>query len=182
VTNLQKVLILAKILFGDPESLVFLYHILMCFLGMYVNVCFFALELLIIVNRVPTLNYIVKSVYLHWDQLLLTFLLECLIIYVYGFICYISYQGRFLVGASLQTDNTSNNEAYCQNIVHCWMNFMNEAITSGNGIGILMGTESYSSNNLGFFYSRFFVDVTFYLIVNVVMINIIQGIIVDTFS
>lgn len=45
-----------------------------------------------------------------------------------------------------------------------------------------MGTESYSTDNQGFFYSRFFVDVTFYLIVNVVMINIIQGIIVDTFS
>lgn len=62
------------------------------------------------------------------------------------------------------------------------MNFMNEGITSGNGIGVLMGTESYDQDNLRFFYARFFVDVTFYLIVNVVMINIIQGIIVDTFS
>lgn len=107
VTGFQKFVILLKILLADPESLVFLYHILMVFLGMYVNVCFFALELLIIVNRIATLNYIVKSVYLHWDQLLLTFLLEFLIIYVYGFISYVSYQGRFLVNGSLLTDGTT---------------------------------------------------------------------------
>jgi hypothetical protein len=45
-----------------------------------------------------------------------------------------------------------------------------------------MGLESYSIPNRGMFYARFFSDVSFFLIINVVFINIIQGIIVDTFG
>lgn len=42
--------------------------------------------------------------------------------------------------------------------------------------------ESFSKNNRQFFYGRQFLEISFYLIISVVLLNIIFGIIIDTFA
>ena len=45
-----------------------------------------------------------------------------------------------------------------------------------------MNTQSYAEENHSNFYSQLLINITFYLIVNVVLLNIIFGIIIDTFG
>lgn len=107
-TTWQKITIALRIVLLDADGAVFLFHILMSSLGMFVHVSLFAIELLVFVNRIPTLLYIIKAVYLHYDQLLLTFLLEMFIIYVYAFFSKEAYTGRFLYVPSYSTNDTVN--------------------------------------------------------------------------
>ena len=42
--------------------------------------------------------------------------------------------------------------------------------------------ESFNPNNRKFYYARLVFEITFFLIINVVLLNIIFGIIIDTFA
>ncbi len=53
---------------------------------------------------------------------------------------------------------------------------------NGGGIGDFIAPMSYSKENATYYAIRFFYDLTFFALVNIVFLNIIFGIIVDTFA
>ena len=58
---------------------------------------------------------------------------------------------------------------------------INRGIRAGGGIGEVIDHIAYTeSTNL--WLGRFFYDILFFTLINIIMLNIIMGIIVDTFS
>ena len=70
----------------------------------------------------------------------------------------------------------------CTSLLHCFISVISIAFTNGTGIGDLMAVEPFVSGNLFKFYAQMILSLSFFIFVNVIMMNIIFGVIVDTFG
>ena len=77
-------------------------------------------------------------------------------------------------------------DIYCSSLAHCFFTIIDKAFRNGEGIGGLLQTAFYGSNGHEGgdprFYGSLFLNLSFYLLINVVILNIILAILVDTFS
>lgn len=67
-------------------------------------------------------------------------------------------------------------------LLHCFMSTINYGLRMGGGMGEFLPTQSFVESNKEGFYFRIVFDVSFFLIVNITLLNIIFGIIIDTFA
>ena len=70
------------------------------------------------------------------------------------------------------------NPLICDNLYECFIYTLNWGLRNGGGIGDSMKPEAPGS---GFFAKNMY-DLTFFMIVNVIALNVIFGVIIDTFS
>ena len=75
-------------------------------------------------------------------------------------------------------------ESYCDTLFHCFWSIIIISFRNGEGLGgILTVYESFQNpTNRGMFFGKEFLSIAFFLVINVVLLNIIFGIIVDTFA
>jgi hypothetical protein len=66
-------------------------------------------------------------------------------------------------------------------MIHCLMFVINLGMRSGGGIGDALEQISYQ-NDSQLFYGRFFFDLSFFILIIIILLNIIFGIIIDTFA
>ena len=69
----------------------------------------------------------------------------------------------------------------CETFISCFLNSVNLGLRLDGGIGNalkLAGTRA----STGQFWGRFFFDLSFFIIVRLILLNVIAGIIIDTFS
>ena len=85
-------------------------------------------------------------------------------------------------GDVIRKSEVDKQETTCDSLIHCFYSTINMGFRNGEGIGAMMRMESFNPENFGYYYSRLFLEVTFFLVVNVVLLNIIFGIIIDTFA
>lgn len=147
-----------------------LYHLLymLCSVfGIIVNPLFFSLNLLDILYRYPSLQNVIKSIVLPRKSLLLTFILILILIYLFSIWAYLSLS--FYYGGN------------CDNMIECIKTTFDQGIKNGGGIGQYfdqLGPEIRDTDTV----LRFFFDDLFNIIIMIIMMNIIQGIIIDTFA
>jgi hypothetical protein len=67
-------------------------------------------------------------------------------------------------------------------LLHCFLSTFNYGMRFGGGIGEFLPSETNKSFNRQGHTIRFFFDIGFYLIVIVICLNVIFGIIIDTFA
>lgn len=72
-------------------------------------------------------------------------------------------------------------ENICSTIVHCYISFLNYGVRNDGGIGDIMPKRNPHINTVGF-YGRFLIDFIFFVIVILLFLNMINGIIINTFS
>lgn len=142
-------------------------------LGLYVNYVFFTINVLILANIFKPIKYIMRSIINHYDKLLVTLILTILVIFSYSFIILDQYLG------SIKEDEFG--ESVCDNFVACFINSVNLGLRLDGGIGDALATM-VNTNEKGPFWGRFFFDITFFIIVRLILLNVIAGIIIDTFS
>lgn len=71
-------------------------------------------------------------------------------------------------------------EPICDTPIMCFMYVVNVGLRAGGGVGEpLIQPDPYVSDD---YYSRFFFDLTFFLVIIIIWMNIIFGIIIDTFA
>lgn len=110
-------------------------------------------------------------------QLLLTTLLGTIIIYIYGLF------GYYYLIDSFWNDNFGEaGENQCTTVFHCFLTVFSLGPRSSGSVGDMMVRESYKSENRAKWYVRFFYDVSVFIIVNITLLNIVFGIIIDTFA
>ena len=73
-------------------------------------------------------------------------------------------------------------ENLCVGMFHCFTTIFSLGPRSSGSVGDMLIRQSYSDENQALYYVRFFFDVTVFLIVNVCFMNMIAGIIIDTFA
>lgn len=130
--------------------------------------------MILIVNINETTKYVVKAITKHIDQLLATITLVCIIIFVFS-----NFLGRFY-GLLFNKDSTQNLRV-CHTLKSCYFTTLNWGLRLGGGIAELMTVADVESKSVNF-YGKLLFDLGFFLLVNIISLNVIFGIIIDTFS
>jgi hypothetical protein len=151
----------------------FLYYgtaLVFSFLGNFVSLAFFAFHLLGVIPRVETLKNVIRAITHKASQLAATMLLGLIVLYLWSVWSFVLYR-RFW--------RLDGREPQCDNLRSCLGVVINFGLRAGGGIGDVMNPADPSDTWFG---GRVVADVFFFLMVNVVLLNVIFGIIVDTFA
>lgn len=111
-----------------------------------------------------------KSITYRFSQILLTFILAIFIIYAYSVLTITNYRKYF--GSDYPVD-------ICDTLYSCFLYSINLGLRNGGGLGDSFDILEFNDNN---FSTKLVFDISFYMLVNIVSLNIIFGIIIDTFA
>jgi len=167
-------------LLTHPTFKYLLAYIFLAVLGLRISLIFYTFQLLDVINRFPTLRNVIQSVTQNSTQLLMTAMLGIIIIYIYSVFGFeYLYDMYFDDTVNVEILN-QRGEPLCSSMSHCFFSTINYGLRLGGGVGDSMSPASYLSKKE--YYLRFFFDLTFFLIVVIILLNIIFGIIIDTFA
>lgn len=156
----------------DNGMINFFLHSAFSLLGVVGDPVFYTLHLLLIVNISATAKYVIKATMAHIDQLLLTFILAVFIIYSYSMITANYYSATF--------DSMSVGDLdVCESLLSCFLYVTNLGLRNGGGIADAQELYPIEASR---FSGKMIFDISFFVLVNVISLNIIFGIIIDTFS
>lgn len=150
-----------------------LVHIIACVLSMQVSIVFISLHLYAFMAFSRTTRYVIKSMTEHIDQLMMTLLLAIICIYFYSIIV-----ANFF-GNELIDSHTPEDLERCQTLGSCFFYSTLLGLTNGDGIGVMIGQVPQESP---LFIPRLLVNISFFILLNLAAMNIIFGIILDTFA
>jgi hypothetical protein len=107
-------------------------------------------------------------------QLAATFVLMLFTIYVFSFLFFLHYRGDFSFGE-------------CDSLGSCFATSMTYGLRSGGGIGDYLYDFRYKATvdqaiAVSDSFSRFWLDLAFFMLVVIILLNIIFGIIIDNFA
>ena len=155
-------------IFDENLVRVLLLHVICCILALTLNhgYGFYAVEIMAIVNLFGTFKYLAKSISLHWHQLLFTFFMVLIFLYIYSVFSNIYFYG--------------NLDVCNDGIITCYFALLNTGFTNGMGIGGMLSVETIDKGARYFGYVFF--DLMFFITVNCISLNLVFGIIVDTFG
>ena len=67
----------------------------------------------------------------------------------------------------------------CSTLLECAITYFNQGVRAGGGIGDLLAPKEFET---GMYWVRFFNDLIFFIAVSLMLLNMINGVIVSTFS
>ena len=146
---------------------VFLYHIFCVSAGLYGYTAIITLDVFSAINLFDTMQFIIRSVVMHIGQLLSTLALAGLIMFSFSYLVTMYF-----------VDEISGDT--CSSFSSCFFYIMDQAFSNGQGIAGLTSATVESLRNK--YYLLFLLNITFFLLINTVLLNIILAILVDTFS
>ena len=159
---------------SDGRFVFLVFYLVVSILGCAVSEITYCLHLLDVINRFNTLRNVIKSVTYNLKQLMLTGLLGLILIYIYALLAF-----NFIDASYYDSDIS---ERTCSTMFQCYITTLNWGLRNGGGIGDTLQKPSFESDTRNTFYFRAVFDLTFFLIINIVFLNIIFGIIIDTFA
>ena len=75
-----------------------------------------------------------------------------------------------------------NGESTCSTVSHCFLTVFSLGPRSSGGIGDTLERESYADGNRNNYFFRWSYDLIAFIMINIIGLNILFGIILDTFS
>jgi hypothetical protein len=150
-------------------------YVIFAILGMIWNPFFNTLLLYDVLVKNSTSRDVLMAVVIPIKSLAATVILGVFSIYVFSFVLFLFFAPDFEM--NLGTD-------VCQSLLKCFQITAGFGLRNGGGIGDIIGFYSPLNGDvldqaLG---TRFVLDLLFFLIIIIVLLNIIFGIIIDTFS
>ncbi|XP_073958663.1 inositol 1,4,5,-trisphosphate receptor [Choristoneura fumiferana] len=196
----------------DPELLYHGAYLGFCFLGICCHPFFFSVLLLDIVYREETLLNVMRSVTRNGRSILLTAVLALVLVYMFSIVGYMFFRDHFLLNVDRLdddddprydmdtcTDDPANKygdksqctrgrfvsvggelrERSCDSLIMCIVTTLNHGIRNGGGIGdVLRAPHSFEP----LFVARVVYDLLFFFVVIIIVLNLIFGVIIDTFA
>ncbi|KAF0686010.1 Aste57867_22164 [Aphanomyces stellatus] len=138
---------------------------------------FYGYHLLDLVIMSPALQNVVRAVTKPGRALVLTCLLGLFVIYFYTMLL-------FFFNPNDATDDTTHIE-YCSTLLDCFLTFVHRGLITGGGIGEWLTAALDHPPNIYLrtpYWLRILFDLSFFVIVIVLLLNIIFGITIDTFG
>jgi len=135
-------------------------------------VCVF--QIFDIAIRSDTVKQLSASISKNASQFIWTLFLLVVVNVVYSSI------GFFFLNDQFQADG----EPLCPNAFSCFINTLNLGLRSGGGIADAIGTVNYNveERNGGKFFARAIFDMSFFIIMIILLLNLIFGMIIDAFG
>lgn len=141
--------------------------------------------LLDIIKRSRSVRNIFDSINVNKFQLTMTMILGGFVIYIFsifGFVyfkdCYVSCDD--FDGDCEQRDADYN--SFCSSLSECFISTLHLGIRMGGGIGDALKKPKEANSNTCNYWERMVFDLMFFMIVILILLNIIFGIIIDTYS
>lgn len=160
------------------------------------------------VYREETLLNVMKSVTRNGRSILLTAIFAIILVYLFSIIGYIFFKDDFLLDADeldsaaeeghCEMDNCTSTasssmtqaaarfesvsdvkERSCDSLLMCIVTTLNQGLRNGGGIGDVLRSPS---NAESLFPARVIYDMLFFFIVIIIVLNLIFGVIIDTFA
>lgn len=138
---------------------------------------FFCFPLLDIMSMSSTLMALLQAVTLNGDQIVLAVGLVVIIIFLYSLYAY-----YYVLDTFWNSSFGTAGENQCTSVRHCFFTIFSLGPRSSGSIGDMLLRMSYAPDNLAKWYNRYIFDLTIFVIVNVLGMNIIFGIIIQTFA
>lgn len=126
-----------------------------------------------LINMNKYLRNVLAVLKKRFQQIIQTMLLLLILIYMYSLI------GFYFFNEEYQDHNLNENK--CQHLIQCYLTHISYGIRSGGGIGDQL-PKHYIGKENNIEYYRMIFDLLWYFFVNLLMLNIILGVIVDTFK
>jgi hypothetical protein len=160
----------------ESYMIIFMTHLLSNIFGLLFDPFFYTIQLMMIVFISTTANYVVRAITTHFKQLSLTMFLAILVMHSYSVLT----AGHFWSYIDGNQPGQSG-PLRCSYLWECLLFTVNQGLRNGGGISD--STMSLDSNDSESKYiSKFFYDLIFFMLINVISLNIIFGIIIDTFA
>uniref|UniRef100_A0A669BSQ0 Inositol 1,4,5-trisphosphate receptor n=1 Tax=Oreochromis niloticus TaxID=8128 RepID=A0A669BSQ0_ORENI len=193
-----------KAMVMDFEFLYHLIYLIICCLGVFGHVFFYSLLLFDLVYREETLLNVIKSVTRNGRSIVLTAVLALILVYLFSIVGYIffkddfilevdhipnttmseerlqlfiSFPSRPIIDCSTEEDN--NMERTCDSLLMCIVTVLSHGLRSGGGVGDVLRKPSKEEP---LFAARVIYDLLFFFMVIIIVLNLIFGVIIDTFA
>uniref|UniRef100_A0A8C2YVU7 Inositol 1,4,5-trisphosphate receptor n=1 Tax=Cyclopterus lumpus TaxID=8103 RepID=A0A8C2YVU7_CYCLU len=186
----------------DVEFLYHLAYVLTSTLGLFVHELFYSILLFDLIYREETLFNVIKSVTRNGRSILLTALLALILVYLFSIVGFLCLKEDFImevdplaqiaagscssdgVRCSVETDvvedqEEPSSERACDTLLMCIVTVLNHGLRNGGGVGDVLRKPS---KNEPLFAARVVYDLLFYFIVIIIVLNLIFGVIIDTFA
>uniref|UniRef100_A0A7N4PCW2 Inositol 1,4,5-trisphosphate receptor n=1 Tax=Sarcophilus harrisii TaxID=9305 RepID=A0A7N4PCW2_SARHA len=190
-------------------DMAFLYHVayvLVCMLGLFVHEFFYSFLLFDLVYREETLLNVIKSVTRNGRSIILTAVLALILVYLFSIIGFLFLKDDFIMevdrlknrtpimeqlyaggcsNSNRQSCSTSAEddedgiERTCDTLLMCIVTVLNQGLRNGGGVGDVLRKPSKDEP---LFAARVVYDLLFYFIVIIIVLNLIFGVIIDTFA
>eukprot|EP00040_Diaphanoeca_grandis_P002750 m.22601 g.22601 ORF g.22601 m.22601 type:complete len:2904 (-) comp13869_c0_seq1:198-8909(-) len=155
--------------FFATSSIGHLFLLILSIMGIQFRGYTFAFCLLFVVKGNPNLENVIAALTRNGKSLLWVALLFIIVIYIYAVTAFGFFRRSF----------NNDDGAYCNTLLQCFGTAMRLGLMSGGGFGEALPFDPFAYDNV---VPRFFFDVTYFLIVSIILMNVVFGIIVDTFS
>eukprot|EP00347_Sterkiella_histriomuscorum_P021853 403332539 len=183
ILKLEYLWICASFVIGNGQFKFFIIYLSLSLLGLYQSPIFYSFQLLDIINRFATLRNVIQAITLNKNQLLMTAMLGLIIIYIYSVLAYAFFFDMFYnEDINLEEWIGEKGDMTCQTLFHCYISTINYGLRAGGGIGEALPALSFFNSTQEEYFIRVVFDLSFFLIVIIMFLNIIFGIIIDTFA
>jgi len=160
-------------LLSDNVVLWHLSTLVMAVLGVGVTPFILSYHLLDLVYGSEILQNVLRAVTFNGVQLLMTALLCAIVLYFFTCLEFLVMRNNFYL------DDFADVRA-CDTMRDCYLVTMREGLINGGGMADYLQPRSPADK--ANFLARFFFDLTFFITIIIILMNIIFGIIIDTFS
>uniref|UniRef100_A0A673CXM9 Inositol 1,4,5-trisphosphate receptor n=1 Tax=Sphaeramia orbicularis TaxID=375764 RepID=A0A673CXM9_9TELE len=185
-------------------------YAIICVLGLFVHEFFYSFLLFDLVIREETLLNVIKSVTRNGRSIILTAVLAIFLVYFFSIIGFLflkddfrvevdrlSASGQYLryycsghqcycrcpidVFITIYSDNRVNDgvERVCDTLLMCIITVLNHGLRNGGGVGDILRRPSKEEP---LFAARVVYDLLFFFVVIIIVLNLIFGVIIDTFA
>ncbi|CAH0562339.1 unnamed protein product [Brassicogethes aeneus] len=196
-----------KQILTDAELVYHLIYLVFCMLGLMMHPFFYSVLLFDVVYREETLLNVIRSVTRNGRSIILTAVLALILVYMFSIIGYMFFKDDFIVSVNKQTDEAEElksgltgqkinedftgeqcevvdpgeeaRERACDSLIMCIVTTLNQGLRNGGGIGDILRAPSSEE---ALFVARVVYDLLFYFVVIVIVLNLIFGVIIDTFA
>lgn len=149
--------------------------------GLLQSPVFYSFHLLDVVNRFPELQNVMKSVSLNANQLLMTSMLGAIIMYNFAIFAFLFLSDNYYDGNLNRGLLNKSGDSLCMSLLHCYFSTLLYGLRFGGGIGEI-GTTTMEAWNQQNYYIKFFFDIAFFLLITTIILNVVFGIIIDSFA
>ena len=163
-----------RVLIHDAELIFLTVASAFSVLGLVVSPLFFCFHLLDIVNKSSDLQNVFKAVTLNGSSILLTAVFGGLVVWIYAIVGF-----AFMADIFIKPDEVNGvNVDMCPDVFVCWVTALSSGLRKGD-IGEVM--ELRTADDPWWPYLAVY-QLSYYIIVITILLNLIFGIIIDTFS
>uniref|UniRef100_A0A8D2JDS0 Inositol 1,4,5-trisphosphate receptor n=1 Tax=Varanus komodoensis TaxID=61221 RepID=A0A8D2JDS0_VARKO len=193
-----------KAMIMDVEFLYHVAYILTSVLGLFVHELFYSILLFDLIYREETLFNVIKSVTRNGRSILLTALLALILVYLFSIVGFLFLKDDFIMEvdplpnikskglfvrsffspaeslfACISEEDADNTERACDTLLMCIVTVLNHGLRNGGGVGDILRKPSKDES---LFPARVIYDLLFFFIVIIIVLNLIFGVIIDTFA